>query len=215
MWITSLTFGPATVQWFVTGPLQENAYIVHDVAGQGFLIDPGDHAPEILDFIAQKQLALQDILLTHAHFDHIGAVQPIREKLGLKVHLHPDDLQIYANAAQSAARWGMTVQQPEAPDLTLHHGDVMRAGGVKLQVRFVPGHSPGHVVFVGEGYVIAGDTLFKGSIGRTDLPGGNHALLLQKIREELLTLPDDTVVFSGHGAQTTIGMERQQNPHLS
>ncbi|GEM48830.1 MBL fold metallo-hydrolase [Deinococcus cellulosilyticus] len=215
MWISSLKFDDLTIDWFVTGQLQENAYLVHDRLKNAFLIDPGDDAPEILKAIQDQELSLQAILLTHAHFDHIGAVQPIREALKVPVHLHDADLTIFQNAALSAARWGLQVEQPAAPDARLNHGDVIQAGEIQLEVRFVPGHAPGHVVFVGSGFVLAGDTLFKGSIGRTDLPGGNHNLLLEKIRSELLTLPDEMVVLSGHGDKTTIGVERFRNPFLS
>ena len=179
MWISSLKFDDLTIDWFVTGQLQENAYLVHDRLKNAYLIDPGDDAPEILKSIQDQGLALQAILLTHAHFDHIGAVQPIREALKVPVYLHDADLTIFQNAALSAARWGLQVEQPAAPDRRLNHGDVIQAGEIQLEVRFVPGHAPGHVVFVGSGFVLAGDTLFKGSIGRTDLPGGNHNLLLK------------------------------------
>lgn len=215
MWITSLKFQHLTIEWFVTGPLQENAYLLHDAAQNAYLIDPGADAPEILKAIQDRNLKLQGILLTHAHFDHIGAVQPIREALKVKVHLHDADLTLYENASLSAARWNLQIEQPSPPDARLNHGDVIETGAIQLQVRFVPGHAPGHVVFVGDGFVLAGDTLFKGSIGRTDLPGGNHTLLLEKIRSELLTLPDETVVLSGHGNKTTIGIERFRNPFLS
>ncbi|GGJ34386.1 MBL fold metallo-hydrolase [Deinococcus roseus] len=215
MWISSLKFDDLTIEWFVTGPLQENAYLVHDALSNAFLIDPGADAPEILAVVQEKALNVRAILLTHAHFDHIGAVQPIREALKIPVHLHDADLTIFQNAALSAARWNLPLEQPAAPDASLHHGQVIEAGAIQLEVRFVPGHAPGHVVFVGSGFVLAGDTLFKGSIGRTDLPGGNHALLLEKIRGELLTLADETVVLSGHGDKTTIGLERLRNPFLS
>ncbi|WP_041230684.1 MBL fold metallo-hydrolase [Deinococcus peraridilitoris] len=203
-----------SVRTLVTGPLQENALLVRDAAGQGFVVDPGDEGERLLREIEAFGLRPQAIVLTHAHFDHLGAVEQLRTTLGIPVLLHPADLEIYRSASQSAARWGMNVIQPADPDAFLTPGEVLQAGDVHLTVRELPGHAPGHVILKGTDFVLAGDTLFRGSIGRTDLPGGDHVQLIQGITRELLSLPDDTVVYPGHGGATTVGRERLHNPFL-
>ena len=208
------THGPLRVWSLPTGPIQENAVLIAGEQGQGFLIDPGDDAARIADLIAGSGVTVTGILLTHAHFDHIGAVQPLREALNVPVWLHPADRDLYALGAQSAARWNLPFTQPAAPDHDITDGQTFTAGDLTLTVRFLPGHAPGHVVFVAPGVVIAGDTLFRGGIGRTDLPGGNHPQLLQGIREQLLTLPGDTTVYPGHGPRTTVATEIRTNPFL-
>lgn len=210
----SFTHGPLRVWSLPTGPIQENAVLIAGEQGQGFLIDPGDDAARIADLIAGSGVTVTGILLTHAHFDHIGAVQPLREALNVPVWLHPADRDLYALGAQSAARWNLPFTQPAAPDHDITDGQTFTAGDLTLTVRFLPGHAPGHVVFVAPGVVIAGDTLFRGGIGRTDLPGGNHPQLLQGIREQLLTLPGDTTVYPGHGPRTTVATEIRTNPFL-
>lgn len=197
-----------------TGPLQENAVLVADAAGQGFLIDPGDDADRILALVRDSGVTVHGILLTHAHFDHIGAVQAVREALKVPVWLHPADLPIFRTGATSAARWNLPFVQPADPEHATAQDQVFTAGDLSLRARELPGHAPGHVVFVGDGFVLAGDTLFQGSIGRTDLPGGNHPQLIAGITQELLNLPDDTGVYPGHGPRTTVGQERRLNPFL-
>ena len=202
-----------------TGPVQENTVLVwgppnSEGQKQGFLIDPGDEAGRILDWIAGLGVQVQAILLTHAHFDHIGAVQPVREALNIPVHLHPDGLDLYSLGAQSAARWNLPFVQPGAPEHGIAVGQIFTAGSLTLTARDLPGHAPGHVVFVGEGFAVVGDTLFQGSVGRTDLPGGDHEGLLAGIRRELLNLPDQTAIYPGHGGRSTVGAERAGNPFL-
>ncbi|GAA5535073.1 MBL fold metallo-hydrolase [Deinococcus aluminii] len=211
--------GTARVWALPTGPIQENAVLVSGADGEGFLVDPGDDAQQLLALIRDSGVKVRGILLTHAHFDHIGAVQPLREALGVPVYLHPADLPIYQMGAASAARWNLPFVQPGAPDAEITQGQTFRAGDLTLTARELPGHAPGHVVFVadtgeGPGFVVAGDTLFQGSIGRTDLPGGNHPQLIEGIRRELLSLPDETAVYPGHGPATTVGTERRTNLFL-
>ncbi|GGI82957.1 MBL fold metallo-hydrolase [Deinococcus wulumuqiensis] len=208
------THGPVRLWSLPTGPLQENALLVAGARNQGFLIDPGDDAARILDLVRTAGVEVQAILLTHAHFDHIGAVQPVREALGVPVYLHPADLPTYHLGAASAGRWNLPFVQPADPDQGIAQGQTFTAGDLTLTARELPGHAPGHVVFVGDGFVIAGDTLFAGGIGRTDLPGGNHPQLIAGIERELLRLPDDTYVYPGHGGFTTIGREKRSNPFL-
>ena len=212
------SYGDVTVRRVVTGPVQENAVLLHDASGEGFLIDPGDDAPVLIRLVQEIGMRPSAVLLTHAHFDHVGAVQGVREAFGIPVYLHAGALEQYRFAAASAARWGLTVAQPSDPDGEIAQGQEFTAGRVRLRARELFGHAPGHVVFV-DGraepeFVIAGDTLFQGSVGRTDLPGGNHAELIAGIQQELLTLPDAVRVHAGHGPDTTVGRERQFNPYL-
>lgn len=213
------THGNIHIWLTVTGPVQENCLLIADDAGEAFLIDPGDDAPKLLALIEKLQLKVAAILLTHSHFDHIGAVQPVREALQLPVYLHPKDLPIYRSGAASAARWSLPFVQPQDPDSTIAQDQIFTAGKVKLKARELFGHAPGHVVFVAQdlpantnGFVVSGDTLFAGSIGRTDLPMSDHQQLISGIRQELLTLPGDTMVYSGHGPATSIEHEKDSNP---
>ncbi|SMB88471.1 MBL fold metallo-hydrolase [Deinococcus hopiensis] len=206
--------GAAQVWTLPTGPLQENAVLVAGQSGGGFLIDPGDEPGRVLALVRGAGVTVRGILLTHAHFDHIGAVQPVREALGVSVFLHPGDLPLYRLGEVTASRWNLPFMQPADPESSIEQGQTFSAGGVTLTARELPGHAPGHVVFVGDGFVVAGDTLFQGSIGRTDLPGGDHGQLIAGIGRELLSLPDDTAVYPGHGPATTIGAERRTNPFL-
>ncbi|PNY80752.1 MBL fold metallo-hydrolase [Deinococcus koreensis] len=206
--------GRARVWSLPTGPLQENAVLVAGADSQGFLIDPGDDAARLLELVRDSGVTVQAILLTHAHFDHIGAVQPVREALRVPVFLHPADLPLYRAGATSAARWNLPFVQPADPEHAIAQDQVFTAGDLKLRARELPGHAPGHVVFVGEDFVVAGDTLFQGGIGRTDLPGGDHARLIAGLQRELLSLPGDVAVYPGHGPRTTVGHERRSNPFL-
>ncbi|MVN88016.1 MBL fold metallo-hydrolase [Deinococcus sp. HMF7620] len=208
------THGPVRLWSTPTGPLQENALLIAGEQNEGFLIDPGDEAERLLALVRGSGVTVRAILLTHAHFDHIGAVQPLREALEVPVFLHVADQPLYQLGAASAGRWNLPFTQPEAPDQEIVQGQTFTAGDLTLTAREVPGHSPGHVVFTAPGLVIAGDTLFQGGIGRTDLPGGDHPTLLRSIAAELLTLPEDTAVYPGHGPRTTVGAERRSNPFL-
>lgn len=203
--------GAAWVRCLATGPLNQNCLLVTDAAGMGLLIDPGSDAQQILRMVQGSGAAVQAMLLTHAHYDHIGAVQPLREELDVSVYLHPAELDNYVGAAALAQTFGVTNFQPPAlPDKAIHQGQVFTAGAVTLTARELPGHSPGHVVWVGDGFVLAGDTLFAGAIAPTNLPGADRSQLIAGIVRELLSLPPDTVIYPGHGAPTTVGAERGQ-----
>jgi len=154
------------------------------------------------------------IWLTHAHLDHILGVSEIHAATGAPIWLHPGDRMLYDQLPQQGLWMELRLTRPPPPTHELAHGQRLRVGGSELEVRHVPGHSPGHVCFVAPGAVISGDVLFEGSIGRVDLPGGDFDTLLASIRRELLSLPDETIVYPGHGAATTIGRERRTNPFL-
>lgn len=199
-----------------TGAFSQNGYIVGDLeSGEAVLVDPGEDAELFLRRLATERLTLKEVWLTHAHVDHVLGVKRVVEETGVPVYLHPEDLALYRKAAEQAAWFGMRADPPPEPDRELAEGDILSVGSLKFEVRHLPGHSPGSVVFVGPGFALVGDVLFAGSVGRTDLPGGDTKLLFSGIREKLLTLPDETVIYPGHGPETTIGRERATNPFLT
>jgi hydroxyacylglutathione hydrolase len=198
------------------GRFLENCYLVTDpAAGASVVVDPGEDAALIAERLAALGTRLEAIWLTHAHVDHILGVAALKGTTGVPVYLHPADRALYDQVAEQARAFGMRAQPLPSPDRPLAHGDVLRIGGLAFAVRHVPGHSPGSVCLVGTGLVIAGDVLFRESIGRTDLAGGDFDTLIAGIERELLSLPDETIVYSGHGPQTTIGHERRHNPFLT
>lgn len=202
---------------FVVGPLQENCYLLFDEKSkEAVFVDPGEEAPLLLEAIEQKQLKLEAIWLTHAHFDHIGAVEAISKAHQAPIFLHPQDVLLYQNAFKVAKLWDIPFTQPSASTHDLDDGQILRLGTTEVHCLFTPGHAPGHIAFYlpGQSLVLAGDTLFRGSVGRTDLPGGNPQQLFESIRSKLLSLPDDTVVYPGHGPETSIGIEKIHNPYV-
>ena len=203
------------VRWVTVGAFQENSYLLSDEASRsGVLIDPGAEPERIRRMVEDAGITVEGIWLTHAHVDHVGAVQAMRERYGVRVHLHPDDLPIYRRAAQSAAFYGIPFEQPDDPDATLADGQVLTVAGREFRVMHTPGHAPGHVVFVGEGLMLGGDLLFAGSIGRTDLPLSDPARMEQSLAR-IAALDPALVVHPGHGPPTTIGDELESNPYLS
>jgi hydroxyacylglutathione hydrolase len=199
------------------GAVAANAYLVTDAAtGVTVVVDPGDDAPRLLAALADAGVAPSEIWLTHAHFDHIGAVAELREAHPVPVRLHPADAPLYDNAEQQAAWFGMRVRPPGVAPLDLADGERLALGETAFTVLHTPGHAPGHVAFHAPeaGVLFSGDALFRGSVGRTDLPLCDPAALERSLRERLMVLPDDTRVLSGHGPETTIGHERRTNPFL-
>ena len=197
------------------GVFQENCYLLRE-AGRpdGVIVDPGEEAERFLREAEARKLTITGIWLTHAHIDHIMGVDALRRATGAPIYLHPDDRPMYDGLVQQGRVFGIDVTAAPPPDRTLHHGQRLTLGTTTIEVRHVPGHSLGHVVFVGPGLVLGGDVLFQGSIGRTDLIGGDLPTLLAGIREQLFSLPDETIVYPGHGPTTTIGRERATNPFL-
>lgn len=200
------------------GPLMENCYVLADErTREAVLVDPGDEAPRLLAALDADGLTLREVWLTHAHFDHVGGLAGVLEARPVPVRMHPADRPLLERAADAAARWLIEIPAPPTDTLDLADGERLRLGSLEVEVVFTPGHAPGHVAFWLEetGAVLAGDALFQGSIGRTDLPLADGPTLLRSIRERLLALPDETVVWPGHGPETTIGAERRENPFLS
>lgn len=209
--------GGLVVDTFLAPTFAQNAYLVGDEAsGAAVAIDPGGAAQEMARALEAGGASLEAILLTHAHYDHLEGVPVLGERFGAPVRLPRGDRLLYAHVGEQARMFGLPdVRLPE-PDEDLEAGAVVRFGGSELEVRAAPGHSPGHVVLVAHaaGVAFVGDVVFLGSIGRTDLPGGDFSTLIRSIREQVLTLPDETVLFSGHGPPTTVGHERVANPFL-
>ncbi|MDK1022484.1 MAG: MBL fold metallo-hydrolase [Candidatus Hydrogenedentes bacterium] len=196
---------------FVTTPLMENCIVVKD-GDEAIVIDPGEATQELLDAI--EGLTVKFVVNTHAHFDHVGGNAAILERTGAELLCHRDCVEMLKEATSSGEKYGKRVDESPAPDRLLEEGDTVSVGSVTMKVVYVPGHAPGHIALIGDGFAIVGDVLFAGSIGRTDFPGGSHQMLLDSIKSKLLPLPDETVVFCGHGPSTTIGMERRSNPFL-
>lgn len=196
---------------------QQNAWLaICDATRETLVIDPGAAAPDMCRAIETDDLDVKAIILTHAHLDHVEGVPDIRAITDAPILLHPADGFLYRAATGQAAAFGVHAPRLPAVDDALAHGDELRFGKCAFRVRHAPGHSPGHVVLVNEDERIAvvADVVFAGSIGRTDLPGGDMQQLLHSIREQVLTLPDDTRLFTGHGPETTVGWERRTNPFL-
>lgn len=200
----------------VVGPLEVNCYILADEqTGEAVVIDPGDDAEEILKIIRNENLKVRYIVNTHAHFDHVGANSRLKQETGAEVLMHEADAAMLADAADQAIIFGSRITQPPQPDRYVQDGDEISAGEVKLRILHTPGHSRGGICLLGDGMVFTGDSLFAGSIGRTDFEGGDLMSLIGAIKTKLLTLPDDTIVYPGHGPETTIGDEKRDNPFLN
>jgi glyoxylase-like metal-dependent hydrolase (beta-lactamase superfamily II) len=199
------------IKKLIVGPLEENCYIISDESDKSaIVVDPGDEPDRIIEWINKNDLTVQAIICTHAHFDHIGAVAEIKKETGAKVLLHTGDKELYDNAKDQAAVWGYDLDNSPKPDGYLNEGDIVRVGNLSFSVLHTPGHSPGGICLFGEGVVITGDTLFKGSVGRTDFHGGDASKLKESFRR-LLALPEQTRVYSGHGPETEIAREKREN----
>jgi glyoxylase-like metal-dependent hydrolase (beta-lactamase superfamily II) len=199
------------------GPLQTNCYLLAcEETRQAAVIDPSWNGRAIAQTAADHNITIRHILLTHAHFDHVGGLAELKELVDAPIYIHPDAVAMLEQANLSARFFQLEIPTPPPADEMLAEGQQLQIGNLTAHVLFTPGHAPGHVSFhLPEHKVLFdGDVLFQGSIGRTDLPGGNYKLLLQMIWEKLMVMPDETQVLSGHGPATTIGAERQHNPFL-
>ncbi len=197
------------------GPLQVNCFIVSSAkTKEAMVIDPGEEGARILHMAEREGLNVSKVVNTHGHFDHIGANQQVVEATGAELMMHKDDLPILLNARNHAEVYGLSVSPSPEPDKLLEQGDHFQLGELDFKVFHVPGHSPGGICLLSDGHLFVGDVLFSGSIGRTDLPGGDFDSLVEGVREQLFNLPDETIVHPGHGPDTTIGRERQMNPFV-
>jgi glyoxylase-like metal-dependent hydrolase (beta-lactamase superfamily II) len=208
------------IHFFTFNPFSENTYLIIGQQGSCLVVDPGmmdSQENEAFDqFISEKSLSLTGLILTHGHIDHVLGVKHIEQRYALRARAHKDSKPVYEACPRVAQMYGVPYFPGSDPIYDLTEGGDLSLDGESIELRLVPGHAPGHLVLVDHEskQVVAGDTLFAQSIGRTDLPGGNHELLLQKIREELFTLGDDYEVWPGHGPSTTIGQEKAHNPFL-
>jgi len=196
------------------GPIMANCYVLGcENTREAAVIDPGEEAERILDALNEEGLTLKLILNTHGHFDHVGANRELKMAVpGAQLMIHGDDAPMLGQLAHSARMFGMQAENSPDPDRLLQDKDAVSFGDVKLDVVHVPGHSPGGVAFVSDAGIFVGDALFAGSIGRTDLPGGNFDTLIASIQNKLFQYDDDTPVYPGHMGPTTIGQEKRFNP---
>ncbi|MCX7913722.1 MAG: MBL fold metallo-hydrolase [Thermodesulfovibrionales bacterium] len=193
------------------GPLEGNCFIVADeVTKECMVVDPGDEPDRIIDAIRGNNLKVAYIVCTHGHFDHVGSVGDIKQETDAKIILHQDEIEIYNAAKDMASFWGFDIDPLPDPDIFVKEGDVIQLGSITFEVLHTPGHSPGGICLYTEGLVITGDTLFAGSVGRTDFYGGDISKLRESFRR-LMTLPDNTKVLTGHGPATTIEKEKRTN----
>jgi len=199
----------------VVGPLEVNCYLLGcEETREGVVIDPGADTDRIIPLLSRHGLKIVHVINTHGHFDHVGGNRKILETTGADLLLHEADVPLLPLAGATAAAYGLKAEDSPRPDGYLRDGMNIAFGNYELTVLHTPGHTPGGCCLYREGMVITGDTLFADSVGRTDLPGGSLAALVESIHSKLLTLPDDTVAYPGHGPATTIGRERLQNPYL-
>ncbi len=210
------------IKTFEFNPLGVNTYVLYDKTGECVVIDASCFFPDerelLLNFILDNNLVVKHLLNTHLHFDHVFGVNFMASQFGLKLQVHPDDVFLLDNLPQQLQMFGFNTNVDYAPEIGnyLKENDMVAFGEQKLKIIHVPGHSPGSIVFYNEKekFAVVGDVLFNGSIGRTDLPGGNFDQLIEGIRTKLFTLPDDTEIYSGHGPKTTIGQEKKYNPFV-
>lgn len=210
-----------SVKTFTFSPIQENTYVVYNEQKQCCIIDPGCYFPEERDELKTgiEKAGLIPVLLlnTHCHLDHVFGNKFVHETWGLDLHLHEKEKPVLDFAPLSGEHWQLPFDNYNGPLVYLQEGNFIKIGEDRLEIRFTPGHSPGSISFycAESGFVISGDVLFNRSVGRTDLPGGNTDTLMDSIRTQLYTLPDETRVFSGHGPVTTIGYEKKNNPYVN
>jgi len=203
------------IQTITVGAFQENTYLVVDErSNRAVIVDPGGEAERLIEAIEASGAALDAIWVTHAHVDHVGAIASIKRKWDVPIYLHPLDRRLYEAVSRQAEVYGLPFEEPPPPDREFVDGQNVKVGEQEMQVMHAPGHAPGHVVIYGDGIALVGDCLFAGSIGRTDLPFSNPPHLAATL-EKLAALPPETVVYPGHGVETTIGEERLSNPFLN
>lgn len=201
------------IKRFEVGPLLVNCYLVYDEKTKdAFVVDPGDEPDLVLDSIKEEALHVKYIICTHGHFDHIGAVKELKDETGAQIILHRGDLEIYKHSPEVAKQFfGIEIESQPEPDKLLENEEMLMLFGKEIKFIHTPGHSPGSICIYFDNYLLTGDTLFAGSVGRTDLIGGSMEQLLNSLKK-IATLPPDTVVLPGHGPKTKIGLEKKSNP---
>ncbi len=200
----------------VVGPIQSNCYIIGcERIREAAVIDPGGDADRILITLAKDRLRCIYIINTHGHFDHSADNKRLKEVTGAQLLIHHADAPMILHQSMNRGMWGIHIDNSPPPDQYLTEGDIITFGDISLKVLHTPGHSPGGISLVTDKIVFVGDTLFAGSIGRTDFPGGDHEGLLRNVRKKIFTLGDDVVVYPGHGPKTTVGRERKTNPFFT
>ena len=200
----------------VVGPIQANCYVLGcERTKEAAVIDPGGDVDKILMTLAKDKLRCGYIINTHGHFDHTGDNKRLKEVTGAKLVIHRADAPMILDQGSSGSMWGMEVEDSPPPDLYVEEKDVITFGDISLQVLHTPGHSPGGISLLSDKMVFVGDTLFAGSIGRTDLPGGDYETLIRSVKEKIFPLGDDVVIYPGHGPKTTVGRERRSNPFFA
>ncbi len=203
------------IKEMAVGPIMANCFILGcETSKEAVVIDPGDDVDRILISLAESKLTVKYIINTHGHFDHTGGNRKLKAATGAQLLIHEMDVPMLSQIAASAAAWGLYAEDSPPPDRTLKDGDSITCGTIRLQVLHTPGHSPGGISLYTDDMVFVGDTLFAGSIGRTDLPGGNYDTLIGMIQKKLFPLGDKVAVYAGHGPATTIGRERRYNPFV-
>jgi len=203
------------IKTLAVGPIMANCFILGcEETLEAAVIDPGDEADRILLALAESNLTTKLIINTHGHFDHVGANKRLNEVTGAPILIHPLDRPMLSQLADSAAAWGMAADNSPAPDRELQDGDEVTFGRITLKVLHTPGHTPGGISLYTDSEVFVGDTLFAGSIGRTDFPGGSFEILKESIQQKLFKLSDDLKVYPGHNQATTIGVEKRTNPFV-
>jgi glyoxylase-like metal-dependent hydrolase (beta-lactamase superfamily II) len=203
------------VEFMPVGPIMANCYIVGcEETREAVVIDPGDDAEKILQKLDELKLKVKYIINTHGHFDHVGANGKLKEATGAELLIHPEDAPMLGQLVQAAAAFGLQSENSPPPDRTIDEGDEIKFGNITFEVIHTPGHSPGGISLKVENYLFVGDTLFSGSIGRTDLPGGNFDTLKASIQKKIFPLGDNIRVFTGHGPETWVGREKKFNPFV-
>jgi hydroxyacylglutathione hydrolase len=204
-----------SVQTITVGAFQENCYLVVDEkSNRAVIVDPGGEGDRLVEAIDNSGAELDAIWITHAHVDHVGAIASVKRKWNVPIYLHPLDRRLYEAASRQAEVYGVPFEEPPPPDREFADGQRVTVGDLTMTVMHAPGHAPGHVVIHGNGIALVGDCLFSGSIGRTDLPFSNPPQLAATL-EKIASLPADTVVYPGHGVETTIAEEKRSNPFLN
>ena len=210
-----------TVKQFTFSPIQENTYVIYNEQGWCAIVDPGcyfaNERNDLRTFVEEQALTPKFLLNTHCHLDHVFGNKFIHESYGLNLHIHPMEKAVLDFAPVSGQMWGLPFENYQGTFVYLNEGDTIQLGEDLLEVILTPGHSPGSVCYYcrAQQFIISGDVLFRNSIGRTDLPGGNFESLINSIRKKLFNLPDEVMVYSGHGPETTIGYEKKNNPFLN